>query len=102
MLQEAPCAVRVVRARSEEHTKSDIFNVILAIENAEHRQTLVDHVLEFPGPNTQPSSASTLSAKFARFVDRAGNYNPEKCSTNTTKTWWLEVRLVGSSISKVK
>lgn len=48
MLQEAPCAVRIVRVRSEEHTKSDIFNVILALESEEHSQSLIDHVLEFP------------------------------------------------------
>jgi nucleotide-binding universal stress UspA family protein len=48
MLQEAPCAVRVIRARSEEHTQSDIYNVILALDDSEHSQTMIDHVLEFP------------------------------------------------------
>ncbi len=48
MLMEAPCAVRIVRTRSEEHTKSDIFNVVLALDESESSQTIIDHVLEFP------------------------------------------------------
>lgn len=48
MLQEAPCAVRVIRARSEEHTQSDINNVILALDDSEFSKIMVDHVLEFP------------------------------------------------------
>ncbi|MCC7526935.1 MAG: universal stress protein [Candidatus Melainabacteria bacterium] len=48
MLQEAPCAVRVIRARLEEHTQSDIHNVIVALDDSENSQTMIDHVLEFP------------------------------------------------------
>ena len=48
MLLEAPCAVRIIRARSEEHSKSDMNNVILALDDNENSQTLIDHVLEFP------------------------------------------------------
>ena len=48
MLMEAPCAVRIIRPRAEGHVKSDICNVILALDDSEHSKTVIDHVLEFP------------------------------------------------------
>lgn len=48
MLLEAPCAVRVVRSRSDDHKRSDINNVILALDDSENSQAMIDHVLEFP------------------------------------------------------
>jgi nucleotide-binding universal stress UspA family protein len=50
MLQEAPCAVRIVRARSDEHSEKDIFNVVVALDDKENTKKLVDHILEFPWP----------------------------------------------------
>lgn len=48
MLQEAPCAVRVVRPRNQENEKSQTNNVILALDDAANAQNFIDHVLAFP------------------------------------------------------
>ncbi len=45
---EAPCAVRIVRRRSDEHSKNDVCNVILALDDSTHSEKLIEHVLEFP------------------------------------------------------
>jgi len=45
---EAPCAVRIVRRRSDEHIKNDVCHVILALDDSEHSEKLIEHVLEFP------------------------------------------------------
>ena len=45
---EAPCAVRIVRRRSDEHTKNDVCHVILALDDSEHSEKLIEHVLDFP------------------------------------------------------
>lgn len=45
---EAACAVRIVRTRSLEHEKAGTYNVILALDECEHTEQIVDHVLDTP------------------------------------------------------
>ncbi len=47
---EAPCAVRIVRQKTIEHMDSGICNVVMALDNSEHSQNLIDHALQFPWP----------------------------------------------------
>jgi nucleotide-binding universal stress UspA family protein len=48
ILLHAPCAVRIVRAGSEESKKREASNVLIAIDESEHSKHLVDHVLALP------------------------------------------------------
>lgn len=45
---EAPCAVRIVRRKSQEHTQSGVYNVILALDHFEQTDQVIDHVLNSP------------------------------------------------------
>ncbi|HIA51520.1 MAG TPA: universal stress protein [Candidatus Melainabacteria bacterium] len=45
---EAPCAVRIVRRKSEEHSEAGTYNVIVALEHTDSSGQVLDHVLSTP------------------------------------------------------
>ncbi len=67
---EAPCAVRIVRRPARPRSKSEPYNVILALEHSEHADQIIEHALSSPWSETtkfrcvhvvRDTPASTLS-----------------------------------------